>query len=110
VRMGTAEIYRAVLAIDDVVDALVVDVPPPASARLASSLATSGPGRSHTAGTDGWMPLFVVLRDGVSLDDSLVQESAGGSAKTVRPATSRTRSARSARCHARSPGRPWRSR
>jgi acetoacetyl-CoA synthetase len=74
VRMGTAEIYRAVLAIDDVVDALVVDVPPPASARLASSLATSGPGRSHPAGTDGWMPLFVVLRDGVSLDDSLVQE------------------------------------
>jgi acetoacetyl-CoA synthetase len=25
------------------------------------------------SGTDGWMPLFVVLRDGVSLDDSLVQ-------------------------------------
>jgi acetoacetyl-CoA synthetase len=44
VRMGTAEIYRAVLAVDDVVDALVVDV-------------------------DGWMPLFVVLREGVELDD-----------------------------------------
>ena len=27
VRMGTSEIYRAVLAVDDVVDALVVDVP-----------------------------------------------------------------------------------
>ena len=25
--MGTSEIYRAVLAVDDVVDALVVDVP-----------------------------------------------------------------------------------
>jgi acetoacetyl-CoA synthetase len=51
VRMGTSEIYRAVLALDEVVDALVVDVPRP--------------------GTDGWMPLFVVLRDGASLDDSL---------------------------------------
>ena len=52
IRMGTSEIYRAVLAADDVVDALVVDVP--------------------RAGTDGWMPLFVVLREGVTLDDSLV--------------------------------------
>ena len=47
VRMGTSEIYRAVLAVDDVVDALVVDVP------------RDGP-------TD-WMPLFVVLREGASL-------------------------------------------
>jgi acetoacetyl-CoA synthetase len=46
VRMGTAEIYRAVLAVDDVVDALVVDV--------------------------GTMPLFVVLREGAELDDDLV--------------------------------------
>jgi acetoacetyl-CoA synthetase len=52
VRMGTSEIYRAVLALDEVVDALVVDVPRP--------------------GTDGWMPLFVVLREGASLDDALV--------------------------------------
>jgi acetoacetyl-CoA synthetase len=52
VRMGTSEIYRAVLSLDDVVDALVVDVPRP--------------------GTDGWMPLFVVLRDGVRLDEALV--------------------------------------
>ncbi len=54
VRMGTSEIYRAVLSVPEVVDALVVDVPRP--------------------GTDGWVPLFVVLRDGVSLDDSLVSE------------------------------------
>jgi len=54
VRMGTSEIYRAVMSVDDVVDALVVDVP--------------------RAGTDGWMPLFVVLRDGASLDDALVSE------------------------------------
>ncbi len=54
IRMGTSEIYRAVLSSDDIVDALVVD--------LARD------------GTDGWMPLFVVLRDGASLDDSLVGE------------------------------------
>jgi acetoacetyl-CoA synthetase len=52
VRMGTSEIYRAVLSLDDVVDALVVDVP--------------------RDGTDGWMPLFVVLREGASLDEQLV--------------------------------------
>jgi len=52
VRMGTAEIYRATLAVDEVVDALVVDLPRP--------------------GTLGYMPLFVVLRDGVELDDELV--------------------------------------
>jgi acetoacetyl-CoA synthetase len=54
VRMGTSEIYRAVLGLDDVVDALVVDVPRP--------------------GTEGWMPLFVVLREGASLDDALRRE------------------------------------
>ena len=54
VRMGTSEIYRAVLAVDDVVDALVVDIP--------------------RAGSDGWMPLFVVLREGASLDDALIGE------------------------------------
>jgi acetoacetyl-CoA synthetase len=51
VRMGTSEIYRAVLAVPEVVDALVVDVPRP--------------------GTEGWMPLFVVLREGAELDDDL---------------------------------------
>ncbi len=52
IRMGTSEIYRAVLALDDVVDALVVDVP--------------------REGTDGWVALFVVLRAGAELDDELV--------------------------------------
>ena len=51
VRMGTSEIYRAALTIPEIVDALVVDLP--------------------RQGTDGWMPLFVVLRDGASLDDEL---------------------------------------
>jgi acetoacetyl-CoA synthetase len=52
VRMGTSEIYRAVLAVPEVVDALVVDLP--------------------RENTDGWMPLFVVLREGAELDDALV--------------------------------------
>lgn len=51
IRMGTSEIYRAVLADHDIVDALVVDVPRP--------------------GTEGWMPLFVVLEEGAELDDDL---------------------------------------
>jgi len=52
IRMGTSEIYRAVLTLDEVVDALVLDLPLP--------------------GTDGFMPLFVVLREGADLDDDLV--------------------------------------
>jgi acetoacetyl-CoA synthetase len=56
IRMGTSEIYRAVLSIDDIVDALVVDV-------------AGRPGFDQ-----GWMPLFVVLRDGVSLDDALIAD------------------------------------
>jgi acetoacetyl-CoA synthetase len=54
IRMGTSEIYRAVLSIDAIVDALVVDIPRP--------------------GTEGWMPLFVVLREGAVLDDELPRE------------------------------------
>ncbi len=54
IRMGTAEVYRAVLTVDAVVDALVVDVPQP--------------------GAEAWMPLFVVLREGEELTDELVRE------------------------------------
>ena len=56
IRMGTAEIYRAVLAVDEVTDALVVDMG----------------GWERRSGED-WMPLFVVLRDGAELDDDLVK-------------------------------------
>ena len=56
VRMGTSEIYRAVLAVDDVVDAVVVDIP--------------------RNGSD-WMPLFVVLREGATLSEELVAEIRG---------------------------------
>jgi acetoacetyl-CoA synthetase len=53
VRMGTSEIYRAAGAVEEVLDALVVDVP--------------------LGGSDGElsMLLFVVLRDGVTLDEEL---------------------------------------
>jgi acetoacetyl-CoA synthetase len=51
VRMGTAELYRVVEGLDEVVDSLVVD--------------TSGPGG------EGRLLLFVVLRPGVELDDEL---------------------------------------
>ena len=54
VRMGTSEIYRAVQAVPEVLDALVVDIPRP--------------------GTEGWMPLFVVLEQGVDLDERLTKE------------------------------------
>jgi acetoacetyl-CoA synthetase len=53
VRMGTSELYRSVLSLDDVLDALVVDVP---------------------QGDGSRMTLFVVLREGVALDDGLEAE------------------------------------
>jgi len=65
IRMGTSEIYRAVLGVDQIVDALVVDVP--ASRSAAARAAGVGKG-------DSWMPLFVVLRDGAVLDDDLKRE------------------------------------
>ncbi|HTU15816.1 MAG TPA: acetoacetate--CoA ligase [Solirubrobacterales bacterium] len=51
IRMGTSEIYRAVLNDPAIVDALVVDIP--------------------KEGTEGWMPLFVVLAEGAELTDDL---------------------------------------
>jgi acetoacetyl-CoA synthetase len=53
VRMGTAELYRAVEAMPEVLDSLVVDL--------------------EYLGRESWMPLFVVLREGHVLDDALTQ-------------------------------------
>ena len=53
IRMGTSELYRAVLALDEIVDAVVVDVP--------------------REGTENWMPMFVVLREGTEMTGKLVQ-------------------------------------
>ncbi len=51
VRMGTSEIYSAVDKVDEVADSLVVDVP--------------------REGGNSFMPLFVVLQEGVDLDEDL---------------------------------------
>jgi acetoacetyl-CoA synthetase len=57
VRMGTSEIYRAAGAVEEVLDALVVDVP-----------RGGGPGAHQP---ELWMVLFVVLREGSTLDEDL---------------------------------------
>jgi acetoacetyl-CoA synthetase len=51
IRMGTAELYRAVEVQPEVLDSLVVDL--------------------EYLGRDSYMPLFVVLREGLVLDDAL---------------------------------------
>jgi acetoacetyl-CoA synthetase len=51
--MGTSEIYRVVESFDDVLDSLIIDL--------------------EFRGRDSFMPLFVVLREGVTLDDDLKQ-------------------------------------
>jgi len=51
VRMGTSELYRAVEALPEVLDSLVVDL--------------------EYLGRESWMPLFVVLREGLVLDEAM---------------------------------------
>ncbi len=53
IRMGTSELYRAVEALPEVLDSLVVDL--------------------EYLGRESWMPLFVVLREGVTLDEALTK-------------------------------------
>ena len=50
-RMGTSELYSAVEALPEVLDSLVVDL--------------------EYLGRESYMPLFVVLRPGLTLDDAL---------------------------------------
>jgi acetoacetyl-CoA synthetase len=50
-RMGTSEIYNAVEALPEVLDSMVVDL--------------------EYLGRESYMPLFVVLREGVALDDAM---------------------------------------
>ncbi len=59
VRMGTSEIYRAAGRVDAVLDSLVVDVPVAEADGLGEELR---------------MILFVVLRDGVTLDEGVERE------------------------------------
>ncbi|SDC21032.1 acetoacetyl-CoA synthetase [Cupriavidus sp. YR651] len=51
IRMGTSELYRVVEELPEVLDSMVVDL--------------------EYLGRDSFMPLFVVLRDGMVLDDAL---------------------------------------
>jgi len=50
-RMGTSELYSAVEALPEVLDSMVVDL--------------------EYLGRESYMPLFVVLREGLALDDAL---------------------------------------
>ncbi|MGJ5206429.1 acetoacetate--CoA ligase [Bradyrhizobium sp. HKCCYLR20261] len=50
-RMGTSELYSAIEALPEILDSLVVDL--------------------EYLGRDSYMPLFVVLRDNVALDDAM---------------------------------------
>jgi acetoacetyl-CoA synthetase len=50
-RMGTSELYSAVEGLPEVLDSLVVDL--------------------EYLGRESWMPLFVVLREGYTLDDAM---------------------------------------
>ena len=50
-RMGTSELYSAVEALPEVLDSMVVDL--------------------EYLGRESYMPLFVVLREGVALDDAM---------------------------------------
>lgn len=53
IRMGTAELYSAIEALPEVLDSLVVDL--------------------EYLGRESYMPLFVVLRDGIVLDAALTK-------------------------------------
>lgn len=64
-RMGTSEIYSAVEALPEVLDSMVVDL--------------------EYLGRDSWMPLFVVLREGHTLDDGLRERLRGAIRQALSP-------------------------
>jgi acetoacetyl-CoA synthetase len=65
IRMGTSDIYRAVENVPEVLDSLVMDVDMP--------------------GKPSYMPLFVVLRDGHTLDEALVKKIKTSIRETLSP-------------------------
>ena len=67
VRIGTSEIYRSVLREPGIADALVVDLP------------------TDQSGAESSILLFVVLGDGVELDDAIVDRIRGDLRKTCSP-------------------------
>ncbi|AVT08175.1 acetoacetate--CoA ligase [Paracidovorax avenae] len=64
-RMGTSELYRAVEALPEVLDSLVVDL--------------------EYLGRESHMPLFVALREGAVLDDALRERIAGAIRTALSP-------------------------
>ena len=64
-RMGTSELYSAVEALPEVLDSMVVDL--------------------EYLGKDSYMPLFVVLREGLTLDDALRQRLSGAIRTALSP-------------------------
>ncbi|MFZ9334898.1 MAG: acetoacetate--CoA ligase [Burkholderiaceae bacterium] len=64
-RMGTSELYSAVEALPEVLDSMVVDL--------------------EYLGRESWMPLFVVLREGVALDDAMKQRISGAIRTALSP-------------------------
>ncbi|MBX3608938.1 MAG: acetoacetate--CoA ligase [Hydrogenophaga sp.] len=64
-RMGTSEIYSAVEALPEVLDSMVIDL--------------------EYLGRDSWMPLFVVLREGVAFDDALRERLRGAIRSALSP-------------------------
>ena len=64
-RMGTSEIYSAVEALPEVLDSMVVDL--------------------EYLGRESYMPLFVVLREGCTLDGSLRSRIDGAIRKSLSP-------------------------
>src|ERR671910_554516 len=69
IRMGTSEIYSAVDKLEEVADSLVVDVP--------------------REGGGSFMPLFVVLQEGLELDDDLKNRIKGSIKENTSPAPRR---------------------
>jgi len=65
VRMGTAELYRAVETLPEVLDSLVVDL--------------------EYLGRESWMPLFVVLREGLTLDAAVERRIKGAIRDALSP-------------------------
>jgi acetoacetyl-CoA synthetase len=65
IRMGTSELYRAVEGIPEVLDSLVVDL--------------------ESLGGESYMPLFVVLRPGVALDEALARRIKGAIREALSP-------------------------
>jgi acetoacetyl-CoA synthetase len=63
--MGTSELYSAVEALPEVLDSMVVDL--------------------EYLGRESYMPLFVVLREGLSLDDALRQRLSGAIRTALSP-------------------------